>query len=193
MLLTGCGNSSTTQGNNTTGNTNTQSTKLTVDSFTGKTYQIGDSDSTLTFTTQNAITTDNGFTKTDLENHDFLSTRKFDDGRISLKLYKLSPDSPYSGDKGNFTTYGISDQCPALSTEDDDLADSSTPWKTCAEGTIFLLIPNVLSGQGGHSISFSNDTSYYVRSEEGKLTMTQLQYDPEDPDMDWVLFLISPR
>lgn len=187
LLLTGCGNSSTTQGNNTADNTTTQSTKLTVDSFTGKTYQIGDSDSTYTFTTQDAITTDNGFTKADVQNNS-LSHLTFDDGRLNLKLYKLSLTTTNSSEKQRFTSYAISDQCPVLSTENDDVDDEDTPWKACPDGTILLIIPglrggvNDIGGNENHWLTVNGDSTYYIRSEEGKLTMAQLQYDPEDPN-----------
>ena len=88
------------------------------------------------------------------------------------------PDSPHQ----------LAILADVLSAENDDVDDEDTPWKACPDGTILLMIPglrggvNDIGGNENHWLTINGDSTYYIRSEEGKLTMTQLQYDPEDPN-----------
>jgi hypothetical protein len=152
----------------------------------GKTYQIGDSKSTLTFTTQNALTAKNGFSQNDIDRN---SKTTVDDGRVTIKFYDLSLTTPYSDDRKDYTAYSVLNQCPALTEDSDDIDDADVPWQACPQGTLMLMLAdtNVLTDMGGqnhYSYSLTKESSYYVTLHEGKLTMTQLAYDPEDPNHD---------
>lgn len=192
MILTRCASGASTGANGTTTTPGTQSATLTAKNFMGKTYQIGDSKSTLTFTTRGTMSTASGMSAQAVDTFSWTE----DDGRVELHPYRLALTSAYQNETRDYedmpentenngyslsAAYAASDQCPVLSSEDDDIDPEDTPWKACAENTIFVDAQFIPSH--GYS-SLRLEESYYVTLHEGKLTMTQLAYDPEDPNYD---------